>query len=111
MWRNFRLWRLSLITLLVMLLVSGLVRKGYAGIEPPGGTAPIANPKLQGEFTAMFDGVDTAAFTFVRNCKRTKVILGSLFLPFSSSTFTSLSDPDILQGLLIAALHIQNCQR
>jgi hypothetical protein len=100
MLRHFRL--LSVTVLTVALLTAGLIWKGYAGIEPPEGTEAIANPKLQGEFTAMFNGVDTAAFTFVGKCGGAEVILGPLFLPFDADSFAALSDPEILDGLFIA---------
>ena len=102
--RHFRLRLLSVITLLVMILVSGFIWKGYAGIEP-GPFAPevLPKPKLRGKLIGMFNGVDTAAFTFVGTCKNEKpYILGPLFFSLSPSSFAEVSDPEILEGFLIS---------
>lgn len=101
MWRNFRLWLLSLITLMVTLLVSGLIWKGYAGIEPPPGTEAISHPKIQGKFIAMFDTVqEKAAFTIVGKCKdENRYILGLIFLDSFPPDFF---DPENLEGSFIS---------
>jgi len=84
-----------------MLFVSGLIWKGYAGIEPPPGTEAIPHPRIQGKFIAMFDTVqEKAAITIVGKCKdESRYILGPVFF---NSFPPEFFDPENLEGAFIS---------
>src|SRR5262245_52391232 len=98
--KDFRLWLLSATILGATLFTSGLIWKGYAGIEPPPGTEAIPHPRIQGKFIAMFDTVQKkAAITIVGKCKdESRYILGPVFF---NSFPPEFFDPENLEGAFI----------
>lgn len=93
--KNFRLWLLAAMILVITLFASALIWNGYAGLEGPPGLKLIQRPYLQGTLVALFipakppldpscpascppscpysclDKPPQAVFAFTGECKRT----------------------------------------
>lgn len=103
MLHTLHLRMLAALIFTVVLLTSGVIWQGYAGIEPPEGTKVIRRPYLEGIFVALFDPVqDKAAFTFTGKCRGTNLPteLGPLVLDSFPASFF---DPTELAGAFIAS--------
>lgn len=100
---TLRLRLLTVLALAVMLLTSGLLWNGYAGIEgQPAGTKVIRRPYLEGIFVALFDPVQNkAAFTFTGKCRgdNQPTELGPIVLDSFPASFF---DPAHLDGQFIS---------